>query len=74
FVRKGDTVRTRKTPHQIDELKSSIRKLVAKIEERIVRGGPFLPRPTPLCNWCYYWDECPAKREHNPFVKAGATA
>jgi len=73
FVRTGDTVRSRKSPQQIDELKTSIRGLVHKIEERVAKGGPFLPRPMPLCNWCYYWEECPAKRGQNPFVKAGAT-
>lgn len=73
FVRTGDTVRSRKTPEQIDELKSTIRHLAHRIKERAAKGGPFPPRPIPLCNWCYYWEECPAKTGQNPFVKAGAT-
>ena len=29
---------------------------------------PFRPNESILCNWCYYWEECPAKSTPNPYI------
>ena len=69
FLQQGEEVRSERTPTQLENLKKDIRKQVSEIREFSSNGGPFRPVETPLCNWCFYWEECPAKFEHNPVVK-----
>ena len=33
-------------------------------------GNYFLPKETPICNWCYLWEECTAKVGANPVKRA----
>ncbi len=69
FLQQGEEVRSERTPFQLEKLKIKIRKQVDEIRAFNFNGGPFRPVETPLCNWCFYWEECPAKSEHNPVVK-----
>ena len=36
-----------------------------QIREYIIKGNEFEPKESILCNWCYYWEECPAKSSLN---------
>ncbi|MEE2876639.1 MAG: PD-(D/E)XK nuclease family protein [Candidatus Neomarinimicrobiota bacterium] len=74
FLQQGQEVRSKRTPRQLENLKRRIQRLVAEIKDKIESGGPFNPVETPLCNWCFFWEECPAKSGHNPVVKRGASA
>ncbi len=38
-----------------------LKKRVEKIREREAQPRTLQPRESPLCDWCYYWDVCPAK-------------
>lgn len=69
FVRAGDTVESKRDEVQLDILKNKTKQKIDAIRKTIVKGGPFRAVQTPLCNWCYYWEECPAKSTNNPFVK-----
>ena len=69
FVRTGDTVEARRDDAQLEMLENETKQKIDTIRETVANGGPFRSVQTPLCNWCYYWEECPAKRTNNPFVK-----
>jgi hypothetical protein len=69
FVRTGDTVESRRDDAQLQMLENETKQKIDTIRETVANGGPFRTIQTPLCNWCYYWEECPAKSTNNPFVK-----
>ena len=72
FLQHGQEVRSSRSVRQLKNLKTKIRNLVSEIKESIQNNGPFLPQKSPLCYWCFYWEECPAVTGHNPVVKRGA--
>lgn len=74
FLRQGIEVRSIRTDRQLLNLKKKIRTLVSAIRQSVENKGPFPPKESILCNWCFYWEECPAKGGHNPFVKSEATS
>ena len=37
-----------------------------KIIEKIMTEVEFKPKKSHLCNWCYYWQECPVQTKPNP--------
>ena len=49
------TLRSRRTPQQLDELRSRTIQLIDQIEA----NTSFQPKPGPLCRWCEYRDLCP---------------
>ncbi len=51
-------MRSRRTPEQLEALKAEIFGLVDQIEAE----RNFSPRESTLCDWCSYWDLCPAKK------------
>ena len=72
FLQHGQEVRSSRSVRQLKNLKTKIRNLVSEIKESIQNNGPFLPQKSPLCYWCFYWEECPAVAGHNPVVKREA--
>ena len=42
--------------------------LIDTIKKKEESGGQFPAKESILCNWCYYWEECPAKNGSNPYV------
>ncbi|MFQ6608391.1 MAG: RecB family exonuclease [Fidelibacterota bacterium] len=69
FVRTGDTVESKRNETQLKELIRETKNKIDIIRQTISRGGPFQAIETPLCNWCYYWEECQIKNTNNPFVQ-----
>jgi putative RecB family exonuclease len=49
---------TTKTPEELEDLKESTIKLIQEIEN----AGSFPPRESALCDWCEYYNICPAKQ------------
>ena len=48
--------------HKTNEIKA----LIDTIRKKENSGGQFPAKESILCNWCYYWEECPAKNGTNP--------
>ncbi len=69
FVRYGIEVRSRRTDDQLNDLTASLKKTIDEIRLKESIGEEFSPKPMILCNWCYYWEECPAKEGPNPFIR-----
>jgi len=69
FLQHGIEVESIRTKKQLDDLSTNIRKQIDKIRSQIDGGGKFPAKKSILCNWCYYWEECPAQSGGNPFIK-----
>jgi putative RecB family exonuclease len=69
FLQHGVKVESVRTEKQLDDLSRSIKKQIDGIQSQINSGGEFPAKKSNLCNWCYYWEECPAQNGTNPVIK-----
>jgi putative RecB family exonuclease len=69
FLQQGIEVESIRTKKQLLDLSASIKKQIDNIRSKISNGGEFPAKKSILCNWCYYWEECPAQNGTNPFIK-----
>jgi len=51
-------MRSTRTPQALEKLKADLAGLIDRIEAE----QEFAPRESALCDWCPYWDLCPAKK------------
>lgn len=58
-------MRSRRTPEALEMLRREIREIIDRIETET----EYAPNESALCDWCPYWDLCPAKKH---FVKVEA--
>ena len=68
FVRYGIVVKSKRTREQLQQLTGSMKKQIDEIRLREKQGSTFPAKESILCNWCYYWEECPQKQGSNPFI------
>ena len=68
FLRQGIRREVVKNAADLDKLIDKIKMLIDTIRKKENTGGQFPAKESILCNWCYYWEECPAKNGSNPYV------
>ncbi len=68
FLRQGIRREVVKNAADLDKLIDKIKMLIDTIRKKENSGGQFPAKESILCNWCYYWEECPAKNGSNPYV------
>ncbi len=68
FLQHNLEVKSTRTSNQIESLIESIKKRIDTIRHHLKVGQEFPAKQSILCNWCYYWEECPAKDGTNPFI------
>lgn len=68
FVRYGIEIRSTRTNAQLQLLTNNLKNKIDEIRKKESEGNPFPAKESILCNWCYYWEECPMKKTSNPFV------
>ena len=68
FLRQGIRREVVKSAADLDKLIDKIKALSDTIRKKENSGGQFPAKESILCNWCYYWEECPAKNGSNPYV------
>lgn len=68
FLQKGQEVRSKRSPVQLQLLKENTKLRIDKIRTFVNSRNTFKARESILCNWCYYWEECPAKSGGNPYL------
>ena len=68
FVRYGIVVKSKRTKEQLQQLTGSMKKRIDEIRLHEKQGSTFPAKESILCNWCYYWEECPQKQGSNPFI------
>ena len=53
------------------DLEKTIKKIVSLIDEirlKLLKNEKFVAKKSILCNWCYYWQECPLQEGSNPYL------
>jgi RecB family exonuclease len=68
FLQHDKEVRSERTPKQMSALVDDVKKRIDDIRLNIEIGGSFPAKTSILCNWCYYWEECPEQNGTNPYV------
>jgi len=68
FIQHGKRIESSRNPEQIRKVIVDTKSSIDEIRERIKNGGTFPPKKTILCNWCYYWEECPVQTGPNLYI------
>jgi len=68
FLQHNQTVESTRNDYQLDQLKNQTKTRIDNIRNHIKNGSAFNPKKSILCNWCYYWEECPAQYGTNPYI------
>jgi hypothetical protein len=62
-------VKSKRTKEQLQHLVRVMKNRIDEIRLKEEQGGEFPAKPMILCNWCYYWEECPAQSGSNPYIR-----
>ena len=65
YLQHNKIISSRRTDDQLKKLIERIKFQIDQIRRYIDKNNEFEPNESILCNWCYYWDECPAKSSVN---------
>ncbi|MBC8467682.1 MAG: PD-(D/E)XK nuclease family protein [Candidatus Marinimicrobia bacterium] len=68
FIQHGIKVESTRTSKDIKKVIAETKSSIDDIRQKVKNGGDFPPKTTMLCNWCYYWEECPAQYGTNPNI------
>jgi RecB family exonuclease len=68
YLQHNTDVTSTRTGAELEALIQRIKKRIDGIRDHVESGEAFVPKETILCNWCYYWEECPVKSGPNPFL------
>ncbi|MDC1038320.1 PD-(D/E)XK nuclease family protein [Candidatus Marinimicrobia bacterium] len=68
FIQHGIKVESTRTSEDIKKVIAETKSSIDDIRQKVKNGGEFPPKTTMLCNWCYYWEECPAQQGTNPNI------
>ena len=72
FLRHGLEVRLNRVGWNAKRIIGMLRKRIDQVREAEKRPETLEPNETVLCNWCYYWDVCQAKKgQEHPARGAG---
>ena len=69
FLQHGIKVESNRNSMQLMSLSNSIMKRIDILQNNIANETEFYANESILCNWCYYWEECPLKSRANPYIK-----
>jgi len=69
FLQHGIQVMSSRTESNLSDVSRQTKKEIDNIRGQLKNGGKFEPKPMILCNWCYYWEECPAQSISNPYFR-----
>ena len=61
-------VHSKRTRSDLEDLTKKIINLIDEIRFKLLKKEKFLAKKSKLCNWCYYWEECPLQEGSNPFM------
>jgi RecB family exonuclease len=68
FLQHNQTVESTRDDYQLNQLKNETKFRIDAIRSHIENGSAFNPKESILCNWCYYWEECPIQNGTNPYI------
>ena len=67
FIQHGIRLESKRSQSDIARVIKSTKLSIDEIRNKIINGGSFKPKTSILCNWCYYWEECPSQNGTNPY-------
>ena len=70
FIQHGIKVESKRTNEDIRKVINETKKSIDEIREKFSNNGEFPPKKSILCNWCYYWEECPTQYGSNPYIQS----
>ena len=62
YLRHGRDLRLDSVDWNPQRIAGMLRKRIDKLRAAEADPGQLAPKESILCNWCYYWDVCPAKQ------------
>ena len=74
FLQFGKVIKSKRTTQQLETLRTKTRNLIHRIINLEQKGEEFFPNESPLCNWCFFWEECEAKSQYNPVANRQTTS
>ncbi len=69
FLQHGMEVRSQRSKEELNQLTLKMKNDIDTIRISINNNNEYPANESILCNWCYYWEECPAKLGSNPFIR-----
>ena len=61
-------VRSKREKQGIAKLIDNTKNNIDEIRNKYEKGKSFEAKKSILCNWCYYWEECPKQQGSNPYI------
>ena len=61
-------VRSKRSKNSICKLIDKTKNTIDEIRTRYKEKRTFEAKTSMLCNWCYYWEECPRQQGTNPYI------
>ena len=61
-------VYSKRSKSDLEKIIKKIINLIDEIRLKISKNEKFVPKKSILCNWCYYWQECPLQDGSNPYL------
>ena len=68
FIQHGIKIESKRNADEIKKVIQETKKSIDAIRSKVENGGEFSPKTSILCNWCYYWEECPSQSGTNPYI------
>ena len=61
-------VYSKRSESDLEKLTKKIVNLIDEIRLKLLKNEKFAAKKSMLCNWCYFWQECPVKEGSNPYL------
>ena len=61
-------VYSKRSKSDLEKIVKKIVNLIDEIRLKQLNNEKFVARKSILCNWCYYWQECPLQKGSNPYL------
>ena len=61
-------VYSRRSKSDLEKVIKKIVNLIDEIRLKLFKNEKFVAKKSILCNWCYYWQECPLQERSNPYL------
>ena len=61
-------VYSRRSKSDLEKIVKKIVNLIDEIRLKLLNNEKFVAKKSMLCNWCYYWQECPVQESSNPYL------
>ena len=61
-------VYSKRSESDLEKITKKIVNLIDEIRLKLLKNEKFVAKKSMLCNWCYFWQECPVQEGSNPYL------